>query len=61
MYNHLVLKPQKTSQEPERIEPIPNCLRLADIEPSERAKLSKFGLDMISRGKCKITLSALVT
>lgn len=57
MYNHLVLRPPRKLLEPERIEPISNTLRLNDVDVGEMQKLVKFGLDMISRGKCNIRCS----
>lgn len=56
MFNHLVLRPPKKSNEPEKLEPIPNRLKIADVDPSERAKLVRVGLEMIARGKRKYIL-----
>ncbi len=53
MFNHLVLRPPKRSFEYDKFEPIPNRLKFTDVDPSERAKLVKVGLDMITRGKRK--------
>jgi len=55
LYSQLILNPKKEFEE-EKIEPIANCLRLTSVNQEERLKLSKLGMDIISKGKLAIVL-----